>query len=390
MNPYLKKIDACGERIAREIEPSDELGRLTDPAANILKECGLVRMLQPRDYGGDEAHPRDFFEVIMEMAARAPSLGWVTGVVGIHPFQFGQGDPRLQDEVWGKDHDVWTASPYAFFGRARRVSGGYMLSGQWPFSSGTDHCQWVVLGGRSEVADGPAGEFTEPCHFVLPRADYEILQDSWQVMGLRGTGSKDVVVQEAFVPEYRTFSVPRLNAREYAKANRPGNPLYQVPFDLIFPGAISAATVGIADGLVRHFAEYTGNRVTRMGTKATQNPYQMSALGAAMADLDASRLQLLSDITAAYETAQRGGWVTDEMQHRARVHQVRAVRRAAGAAAVVFQHAGGNSSRLSNPIQRHWRDLSVAMGHACNVDDPVYSAYAGSRYGLPIPAGVII
>ncbi len=163
-----------------------------------------------------------------------------------------------------------------------------------------------------------------------------------------------------------------------------------MPFDLLFPGAIAAATVGIADGVVRRFSEYSRDRVSRVGVKATQNPYHMSDLGASIADIDAARLQILSDITEAYEVAARGERVTSAMQARARVHQVRAVHRAVEAAARVFKSAGGNANRLSNPIQRQWRDLAVALGHACNVEDPVYAAFAGSLYGISAPAGVII
>jgi alkylation response protein AidB-like acyl-CoA dehydrogenase len=390
MHPVVQGLQELGDKVAQEVEDSEGRGFITDEAARLLRETGVVRMLQPKDFGGDEAHPREFYEVLLELAARAPSIGWVSGVVGVHPFEFAQADRRLQEEVWGKDPDTWIASPYAFIGRAKRVDGGFVLTGQWPFSSGTDHCDWVVLGGRAEKQGGPENEFTEPLHFILPRADYQILQDSWKVMGLAGTGSKDVLVKEAFVPDYRTLEVPRLNSREYASRNRPGSALYQVPFDLLFPGAIAAATIGIADGVVRRFSEYSRDRVSRMGVKATQNPYHMSALGAAIADIDAARVQILTDITQAYEVAQRGERVTDAMQARARVHQVRAVHRAADAAASVFKNAGGNANRLSNPIQRQWRDLSVALGHACNVEDPVYAAFAGSLYGIPKPAGVII
>lgn len=390
MHPVVEDLQVLANKVAKEVDAGEERGYITDEAARLLREAGVVRMLQPKDFGGDEAHPRDFYEVLMELAARAPSVGWVSGVVGVHPFEFAQTDPKLQQEVWGEDKDTWIASPYAFIGRAKRVDGGFMLTGQWPFSSGTDHCEWVVLGGRAEKEDGPKDEFTEPFHFVLPRKDYEILQDSWKVMGLCGTGSKDVVVQNAFVPEYRTLAVGKLNSREYASKYRPGSALYQVPFDLLFPGAIAAATIGIADGVVRHFSDYSRDRVSRMGIKATQNPYHMSALGAAIADIDAAKMQLLADITDAYEVASRGERVTDAMQARARVHQVRAVHRAADAAASVFKSAGGNANRLSNPIQRQFRDLSVALGHACNVEDPVYAAFAGSLYGIPKPAGVII
>jgi len=233
-----------------------------------------------------------------------------------HPFQFGQGDPRLQQEVWGEDHDTWTASPYALIGKARRVDGGFILSGQWPFSSGTDHCKWAVIGG---MAESEPGVFNVPYHFCLPRADYEILQDSWNVMGLCGTGSKDLVVNEVFVPEYRTYKVADLNERVYAARHRPDSPLYQIPFDLFFPGGISIATIGIAAGVVNHFADYTGSRVTRMGTKQTQNPYHMASLGAALADISrvsnrlAELIQGISFATGLQATSANG--VAHNMQH---------------------------------------------------------------------------
>lgn len=390
MHPVRETIIGNIDSFIQQEVPSIELGRVTDDGARLIRDSGLVRMLQPKQYGGYEADPREFYQAVIELASKASSLGWVGSVVGVHPFQFGQGDPRMQEEVWGQDHDTWTASPYAPIGRARRVEGGYILSGQWPFSSGTDHCKWAVLGGLAESENGPAGEFTVLTHFVLPRADYEILQDSWNVMGLQGTGSKDVLAKEVFVPEYRTYDVQALNDCEYARRHRPDSPLYQIPFDLFFPGAISAATLGIAAGVVNHFAEYTGGRVTRMGVKQTQNPYHMASLGAALADIDASCQHVLNEVGEVYKFVVAGGKVTKKMKYKARVNQVRAVRRAAEAAAEVFKHAGGNASRVTNPIQRTWRDLSVAMGHACNVDDPVYAAYAGSLYGMPIPRGVVI
>ncbi len=387
MHPVTEYIHGHIDQFVAQEEPGNALGRVTDEGARLLRDSGLIRMLQPKQYGGYEADPREFCQAVFDLAAKAPSIGWVGCVVGVHPFQFGQGDPRLQEEVWGSDHDTWTASPYALIGRARRVDGGFVLNGQWPFSSGTDHCKWAVIGG---MAESEPGVFNVPYHFVLPRADYEILQDSWNVMGLCGTGSKDLVVKEVFVPEYRTYKVADLNERVYASRHRPDSLLYQIPFDLFFPGGISIATIGIAAGVVNHFADYTGSRVTRMGTKQTQNPYHMASLGAALADIDASRRHVLDEIGELYQLVLRGGRITPEMKRKARVNQVRAVRRAADAAAMVFKHAGGNASRVTNPIQRTWRDLSVAMGHACNVDDPVYAAYAGALYGVPVPPGVII
>ena len=308
-----------------------------------------------------------------------------------HSFEFGQADPRLQQEVWGEDVDTWTASPYAMIGRARRVEGGWQFTGRWPFSSGTDWCEWIVVGGLAEAADGSRpGEFTEPHHFILPRSDYVIHDDSWDVMGLRGTGSKDVEAVDVFVPDYRVINVAKLNDRQYYRQNRPSSRLYEMPFDFIFPAVICAATIGIAEGVVRRFQEYSASRVLRGGIKSIDNPFQMSALGAATADIAASRLHLLDDLARAYALAVSGGKVTPAMQHEARRNQVRAVRRAAEAAHEVFANVGGNVARNSNPIQRFYRDMSVAMCHACNVDQPVYAAQAAYTLGKPIPPGIIV
>jgi 3-hydroxy-9,10-secoandrosta-1,3,5(10)-triene-9,17-dione monooxygenase len=385
------RIEAEMPVLAEQATVCDELGKLTPKVYEILRDSGIIRTFQPLEHGGIEGDPVEFTRLIMDIAAEAPSAGWCAGVVGVHSFEFAQTDPRLQEEVWGANVDTWTASPYAMLGRARRVEGGWRFTGRWPFSSGTDWSEWIVVGGFAEAADGSTpGVFTEPHHFILPRSDYVIHDDSWDTMGLRGTGSKDVEAVNAFVPDYRVINVKRLNARDYYRQNRPNSPLYSVPFDFIFPAVICAATIGIADGVIRRFQEYSASRVNRGGIKSIDNPYQMAALGAAAADIAASRLHLLDDLARAYALAVSGGTVTPAMQHEARRNQVRAVRRAAEAAHAVFANVGGNVARNSNPIQRFYRDMSVAMCHACNVDQPVYAAQAAFTFGKPIQPGIIV
>ena len=311
-------------------------------------------------------------------------------MVGLHSFEFAQTDPRLQEEVWGKDVDTWTASPYAMLGKATRVEGGWRLTGRWPFSLGTDNCEWAVVGVMTEAEAG-SGEFTEPHHFIMPRSDYEIHHDSWDTMGLRGTGSKDIEAKDIFVPDYRVLNVQKLNARGTITGPTGRNSrLYEVPFDYLFPGLISASTIGIAEGVVRRYQEYAAERVNRGGIKSIDNPYQMAALGSALADIAASRLQLLDGLQQAYDIAMAGGTVSNALQHEARRNQVRAVHRAADAARTVFNTVGGNVARTSSPIQRFYRDVSVALCHACNVDKPVYAAQAAFMFGKPVPRGVIV
>lgn len=383
------RIEEAMPILAEESTVCDALGKISPKTYEILRDSGIMRIFQPEEYDGLEGNPVEFARLVMDLASNAPSAGWVCGVVGLHSFEFAQTDPRLQEEVWGKNVNTWTASPYAMIGRATRVDGGWRLTGRWPFSSGTDYCEWAVVGGMTEAQAG-SGEFTEPHHFIMPRSDYVIHQDSWDTMGLRGTGSKDIEAKDVFVPDYRVINVQKLNDRDYHRANRPDSRVYEVPFDYLFPGVISASTIGIAEGVVRRFQEYSAERVNRGGIKSIDNPFQMAALGSALADIAASRLQLLDGLQQAYDIAMAGDTVPRALQHEARRNQVRAVRRAADAARTVFDTVGGNVARMSSPIQRFYRDMSVAMCHACNVDEPVYAAQAAFMFGKPVPRGVII
>ena len=178
------QADRRGEAVKAE-----KLGKLTDRTVEIMQEAQCMRMFQPAEYGGLESRPREFAEAVMELAALDPAAGWVMGVVGVHPWQLAYNDKRVQDEVWGEDSSVWMASPYMPGGLAVPVEGGYKFSGKWGFSSGTDHCKWVFLGGMLADADGQMVMPPTMVHVIIPRSEYEIVEDSWDVLGLRATRS---------------------------------------------------------------------------------------------------------------------------------------------------------------------------------------------------------
>ena len=142
MHEVISRVQDIAPVLFEEAVPSDEAGQLSERSAKMLRETGMVWLLQPTEWGGYEAHPNDFLEAVMTVGAASPSAGWIAGVVGVHPWEIAMMDPRLQEEIWGEDPDTWTASPYAPFGRATQVDGGFLFSGRWPYSTGTDHCAW--------------------------------------------------------------------------------------------------------------------------------------------------------------------------------------------------------------------------------------------------------
>ncbi|MFJ7125671.1 acyl-CoA dehydrogenase family protein [Streptomyces sp. NPDC098101] len=227
-------------------------------------------------------------------------------------------------------------------------------------------------------------------HFVLPRADYEILPDSCRVVGLAGTGSKDTVVEDASVPDHRALNAHEVSEGILTERNRPGNPLYTMPFGVMFSSAISAVTLGIAEGALAAFLAYTRQRITIVGSRAAEDPHQLTGPGEAAADLDASRTHLLATTDRMYEDVLTGRAIGIEARTEARRNQVRASRRATDVVDALFRRAGGGSLRLDQPLQRHWRDVHAAMNHLCNVADSVYEGWSRDQFGLPVGIRVLV
>src|SRR5262249_38516935 len=178
-------------------------------------------------------------DVQMTIAAACPSSAWVLGVVAVHGWQLALFPPQAQEDVWGRDREALISSSNAPTGKVIRVEGGFRISGRWSFSSGCDHCHWVFLGGFAPTAPGEKPDMRT---FLLPRSDYRI-DDNWHVAGLKGTGSKDIVVEDAFVPEHRTHRlIDGYLLKSPGHALNPA-PLYRLPFGQIFVRSVSTSAI---------------------------------------------------------------------------------------------------------------------------------------------------
>jgi len=352
--------------------------RVPDASVKEITDSGVMRLLQPKAFGGHEAHPAAFYQAAMSIAENCGSTAWVTGVVGVHNWQLGLYDEKLQREVWGENPDTWTSSSYMPGGKLKRVSGGFELSGRWSFSSGSDHCQWAILGALELQDDGPPTTY----NVVIPRTDY-VVEDVWRTVGLRGTGSNDIVIEGAFVPDHRA-----LTKTEVYTNNAPGralntSPLYGMPFTTLFPSAITTPVIGMAKGLVDLAIEYQRTRVSRAhGKMLDADPYSVAALGNAASIVDACRRQLLGNIGDIYETLMAGGTPTIDQRSTARRDQVLGTVRCVAAIDDIYDRQGAVVIQEDNPMARFWRDAHAAKHHTINTNERTLHSWAHNAMGL--------
>ncbi|OYN74940.1 acyl-CoA dehydrogenase family protein [Mycolicibacterium sphagni] len=378
----IDRVREIADQLRDQGAEAEKIGKLTDDTVKLMKSAGNIRLLQPKSHGGLEVHPREFAETVMATAALDPSAGWINGVVGVHPYQLAYADPRVATEIWADDVDTWVASPYAPQGVATPVDGGYLFNGRWQFSSGTDHCDWIFLGAMLGDADGKPLMPPQMLHMILPRKDYTIVEDSWNVVGLRGTGSKDVIVKDAFVPSYRTMNAMKVMDGTAQREAGMTDTLYLMPWSTMFPLGISAATIGIAEGALAAALDYQRERVNSSGVAIKDDPYVMYAIGEAAADINAARQELLANADRIFDMVDAGNEVSFEDRAAGRRTQVRAVWRAVAAVDEIFARCGGNATRMDKPLQRYWRDVHVGQAHAIHVPGTVYHAAALSSLGV--------
>ena len=385
MHQTIAAIEDAADVLRAEYAPSDQAARLTDKAAAVLRSSGGIRLLQARSHGGFEEDPRVFLGWVRTVARLNPSAGWIAGVVGVHPWEIALADPKLQDEIYGTDPDTWVASPYAPQGRAKPVDGGLLLSGHWQYSTGTDHCDWIILGGAALNEDGEMGEIPDVRHFILPRGDYEIVEDSWHVMGLMGTGSKDIDIVDSLVPEYRTMSHFGLADGAYGH-RRADSPLYQLPFGCVFSAAITSATFGIAQGAIDAYRDYLQTRVSTLGVVGKVDPFQQEALAEAEADLAAGIVHVDAMLGAWLDRIGAGESITQSDRLEFRRNQVRAVQRVLFSVDKLMSRAGSAAVWTTRPLEGYWRDLRTGGTHLCNMADTAYTSWANDEFATGIPA----
>ena len=350
-------VPVLRERAAR----AEELRRLPDETIADLHKSGLFRILQPGRVGGSELPFRSIVELVAVIGRGCGSTAWVLANLAAHHWLLGMWDPQAQDEIWGQSPDNLIGSALIFpRGRAKKVAGGYRLTGRWPFSSGVDPCAWNLIGAIAQDEDSGG---SEPRIFLLPASDYQII-DTWHVIGLSGTGSKDVAVEDVFVPDYRSLAVDQITGGPNPGSGINPSVLYQLPAISLFAFCIAGVSLGLAQGAIAHFAETTRTRLSSYTGRnlADFNTLQVH-LAEAAAYADAARAIMLGDCDEATNLVSAGAMPSLEQRARYRRDGAFAATLSTKAVDLLFTASGGGAIYARHPLQRTFRDIHAANAH---------------------------
>ncbi|MDT4810958.1 p-hydroxyphenylacetate 3-hydroxylase, oxygenase component [compost metagenome] len=360
-NPLLDDLRAILPAIAANASKAEQLRQVPEENIAMLKGIGLHRALQPKKYGGMEISLPELANCVVALAGACASTAWAFSLLCTHSHQLAMFSSRLQDEVWGENPDSTASSSIAPFGRVEEVEGGVIFNGEMGWSSGSDHAEWAIVGCRRKNAEGEMIY----CFAVLPRSDYEI-RDDWYAAGMKGSGTKTLIIKDAFVPNYRIQTAKdMMEGRSAGFGLYPDSKIFYTPYRPYFASGFSAISLGIAERMLEAYKEKTKNRV-RAYTGAnvgTATPALMR-LAESTHQVAAARAFLEKTWQEHAEHGERHQYPSRETLAFWRTNQAYAVKMCIQSVDRLFEAAGGTSWFESSEMQRLFRDSHMTGAHA--------------------------
>ena len=382
IDELVTRANEIGAFVRAVAERTEADRHVSSEAIARMRKAGIFRIIQPAAYGGYEYGFDALVRVVAAVAAGCASTGWVCSLGIAHQWLIAAFPQQAQDEYFS-DPDAIAFGSYPPVGKVATVEGGYRLSGVWGFTSGCDHARWLVLGGVVP----PSGDLPpKPAFFLLPIGDIQ-LDDNWYTMGLAGTGSKNCLVTDAFVPAHRVVAVSDLLAGTTPGADVHNNPLYRQSMLAALPFALVVPLLGAAQGALADFIDMAKVRTTRGAVIGGNNRVAEFAtvqarVAEATGSIEAARLMILQALENVLAAASVGNQSDVDLRLRNRLSQSFSVRLVVQAIDALFQAAGGQGIFTAKPIQRAWRDIHAGAVHVSLTWDAVSTMYGQYALGL--------
>jgi 3-hydroxy-9,10-secoandrosta-1,3,5(10)-triene-9,17-dione monooxygenase len=351
----LARAEALIPKLSERASRTEELRRLPPETERELHESGLFRVVQPKRVGGSEFDYVALVDCADRLGRGDASVAWNFANLSSHHWMLGMFDKRAQDLVWNANPDVLIASSFIFSaGRARKVDGGYALSGSWPFSSGVDSAEW------------------------------DMLVDKWNATGLRGTGSNDVEVDDVFVPDAMTLAVSDLGGGPTPGSAANPNALYALPVFSLFPYVLSGVALGNAQACLDDYVDLARHRASTYNRAKIGDMQSIQIkIGEASAKIDAARLIMRRACIEAMADARRGHVPHIPAKTKYRRDGAFSVNLCTEAVSLLFSASGARGLYMSGALQRQFRDAHAINSHLAFNFDAAGTNYGRVALGLP-------
>lgn len=369
---------ALGPALKERRQQAMDDARVPDETVEDFRKAGFFKILQPEQWGGYAMDPQVFYGVGLEVARYCPSSAWILGVIAVHNWQLAVFDDQAAQDVWADDPSVLISSSYAPVGKVKVVDGGFKLSGRWSFSSGSEHCKWAFLGAVVPTPEAPF-DMANYRTFLVPIEDYEIAKN-WDVVGLQGTGSHDIVVDDVFVPEHRTHK-----SIDGFLCENPGNAvntaaLYRMPFMQVFVRAVCTATLGACEGALDAFVEVAKTR--QVGpNKMLDDPFARVIATEARTSIEEMKMTMFRNFDAMMEACRSGEPIPIEDRVRYRHDSAVVADRCLALSSRMLKAAGSGGIRAGSELLQFHLDILASQAHVANNSTPFSINMGGVIFG---------
>ncbi len=369
----------------KQTEAESEATRvLSARAVALLHEVGLTRLVSPAAYGGYQLSPRALVEAERVVAHGSTAASWVLMVCAAHTFIAGRLPRHGQDEIFGTDPGMLIPGVPTPRGTCQRAPGGYVLDGRWPYASGADHGDWVLLGCR-----GIRNQADESCPsliVVLPKANV-VIDDTWFTLGMRGTGSKDVVLKNVFIPERYAVPMGEAHLGTFAGIDIP---LYQLPIRATLATMLLGTIVGMAErGLELFVAQARPRRDAYTGAEKAQNPGLQRRVAEASAEIACAWALTQQNCDLLEEAMRHNPPMPMAARAQVRWNAAYATELCRRAGNRLFAGAGAGAAHDSNVLQTVFRDMNTATHHAMLDFDANVEIQGKSLLGLELNEAMV-